>query len=407
VEEAWSRFWTWHLGDIAGYVIMIALLVEVAIFLRHDGSAPATLVIFVSLLVAKSVFDEVRQLLQGMVFTDWDSSPSSKSAHVKLRCGHRILQYFVEIGNWIDWTCIIMAVSGTHAIATFQGNMYDRGRVGLFCASQWLRLMYSFRALNWCGPRLMPILYAVKDTGAFLAIVLCCIMSALHAYYILAARDGRSPIYEAFLQIARLGLLGDFDLHDFEGVDTVFMPGGERRGERDPVWEPEDPEPSDRYILSHLIFFFVGAVVTVILMNILIGILSANYDLYEDIGRELFLRERANLIRNYWGRIRAWERLCPWFMRRKAKVAADAEFATYLWFAVREEGHEASSRSVRSDTGLKLRALEEHQQMQFQELKKKQEAHFKAQQEQFEVLTKQLRDLHDRLEDSKEFGPKS
>eukprot|EP00443_Scrippsiella_acuminata_P090429 CAMPEP_0115539410 /NCGR_PEP_ID=MMETSP0271-20121206/89393_1 /TAXON_ID=71861 /ORGANISM="Scrippsiella trochoidea, Strain CCMP3099" /LENGTH=599 /DNA_ID=CAMNT_0002972363 /DNA_START=42 /DNA_END=1837 /DNA_ORIENTATION=+ len=177
VEEAWSRFWTWHLGDIAGYVIMIALLVEVAIFLRHDGSAPATLVIFVSLLVAKSVFDEVRQLLQGMVFTDWDSSPSSKSAHVKLRCGHRILQYFVEIGNWIDWTCIIMAVSGTHAIATFQGNMYDRGRVGLFCASQWLRLMYSFRALNWCGPRLMPILYAVKDTGAFLAIVLCCIMS--------------------------------------------------------------------------------------------------------------------------------------------------------------------------------------------------------------------------------------
>ena len=59
----------------------------------------------------------------------------------------------------------------------------------------------------------------------------------------LGARDDRSPVYSSFLLMHRLIWLGDFDLYELEGTDTVF------EANDDGVLEPIDPEPSENYIL--------------------------------------------------------------------------------------------------------------------------------------------------------------
>ena len=43
----------------------------------------------------------------------------------------------------------------------------------------------------------------------------------------------------------RLGIFGDFDLFEFEGLDTTYKPNGEE-------WEPVDPDPGPDYVNCRL-----------------------------------------------------------------------------------------------------------------------------------------------------------
>lgn len=92
--------------------------------------------------------------------------------------------------------------------------------MSLFCALAWLRLLYStlvlsilrlatgLRGESWLGPRLLPILAALKDTFAFFLVTAICLLAATHAYYNLQVRYEPSPVYAAFMQVMRLGSLG-------------------------------------------------------------------------------------------------------------------------------------------------------------------------------------------------------
>merc|ERR1719420_1417572 len=102
---------------------------------------------------------------------------------------------------------------------------------------QWFRVLYGLRPFETFGPRILPILFAVKDTAAFTVVMLFCTAASTHAYFVIGARDDPNPVYASFLLMYRLIWLGDFDLYELEGEDTVFEPNA------DGVLEPTDPEP--------------------------------------------------------------------------------------------------------------------------------------------------------------------
>ena len=60
------------------------------------------------------------------------------------------------------------------------------------------------------GPRLLPILSALKDTLAFFIVTGTCILAATHAYYNLQLREEPIPTYGAFLQVMLRLVLGFF-----------------------------------------------------------------------------------------------------------------------------------------------------------------------------------------------------
>ncbi|OLP83036.1 hypothetical protein AK812_SmicGene36260 [Symbiodinium microadriaticum] len=136
------------------------------------------------------------------------------------------------------------------------------------CSMYWLRLLYSLRGERWLGPYLLPILSAVRDTGAFFFVTSLCVASATHAYVIMNPRgDDDFPVYSAFTHTVRLAIFGDFDLFEYQGQDTTFE---QVEGE----WAPNDPSPKDLeqlpYIYLQLCFFCTGIGITVLLMNLLL-----------------------------------------------------------------------------------------------------------------------------------------
>eukprot|EP00812_Abedinium_dasypus_P011228 NODE_479_length_1536_cov_297.737340.p2 GENE.NODE_479_length_1536_cov_297.737340~~NODE_479_length_1536_cov_297.737340.p2 ORF type:complete len:212 (+),score=44.92 NODE_479_length_1536_cov_297.737340:883-1518(+) len=166
-------------------------------------------------------------------------------------------------------------------------------------------------------------------------------------------------ILAAILPIFRLAILGDFDLSGLEGADTVYIDTGG-------VLEPLDPAPSRMYAAVLALSFIVAVVISVFLMNLFVGILSANYDRYSDLSPALFVRERATSVIVY--NSRWWLRRLP---RRVAwlvpKDSADVEEdRKYLWIAVKKNklGDDITSmrtwtenmtKNVVREEGVKLR----------------------------------------------------
>ena len=200
---------------------------------------------------------------------------------------------YINFDNIAD---ICYIVSGWVAIyrqlVVFRYSL-EKPWMAMFCAFSWLRLLYCLRGETWMGPRLLPILSAIKDTFAFFILMCICLAAAAHAYYNLGVRDEPTPTYAAFMQVIRLGIFGDFDMFEFEGMDPTYALKENDAGQ---IWEPQDPIPGPDYVWVHALFYAIGLGITVLLMNVLIGVLGANYERYEDQAVGQFFRARVNML---------------------------------------------------------------------------------------------------------------
>ena len=85
----------------------------------------------------------------------------------------------------------------------------------------------------------------------------------------------------------RLAIFGDFDLFEFEAWIHRLMDDANESDE----WEPRvEPSPGPDYVYVHVLFDIIGVGITVLLMNVLIGVLSSNYERYEDQSVGQFLQ---------------------------------------------------------------------------------------------------------------------
>jgi hypothetical protein len=175
----------------------------------------------------------------------------------------------------------------------------------------------------------MAIILALKNTMSFVLVTFCCIGSACHAYFLLGVKkvEGMDDLYASFLTVFRLGMLGDFDMFELEGQDTVYAAG------EDGTWEPQDPELQRIGIFVHLLFFVVSLVVTVAMLTLLTGILGSNYDSCLEASSANFLREQARLMTAY--ATHPW----VWFSVRSRLEDSSQRF---LWAASRPGESEAT-----------------------------------------------------------------
>merc|ERR1712048_1062729 len=110
-----------------------------------------------------------------------------------------------------------------------------------------LRALYGLRGYERIGQKMLPILNALQDTMIFVMVVAFFLAASVHAYYALGLRSEPTPLYASILHMLRLGLFGDFDLFELEGVDPVYVPS-------DDAWEPRDPDPTQMYVPIHVLF---------------------------------------------------------------------------------------------------------------------------------------------------------
>ena len=278
ILAAWLQYRAFTLLEIGACIMTVVCLCFASYEYRHGppvSSGQSTLFLVAIFHMKKSI-DELSQLCR----------------HFVRSCMCQATGSYVNFDNLADAMYI---VAGWFAIIR-QLSMFteelEKPWMAIFSAMAWLRLLYSLRGETWMGPRLLPILAAIRDTFVFFMLMGICIASAVHAYYNLQVRQDPTPTYAAVLQVVRLGVFGDFDLFEFEGLDPIYRQTADNVQELEPI----DPDPGPDYVWVHILFYTVGVGITVLLMNVLIGVLSANYDLYEDQSAVLFLRARVKML---------------------------------------------------------------------------------------------------------------
>ena len=101
----------------------------------------------------------------------------------------------------------------------------------------------------------------------------------------------------------QLGIFGNFDLFEFEGLDPTYRlkdDGNDSDSQNE--WEPIDSSPGPDYVYVHVLFYMTGVGITVLLMNVLIGVLSSNYERYEAQSVGQFFRARVKMLVELQGR---------------------------------------------------------------------------------------------------------
>ena len=162
----------------------------------------------------------------------------------------------VDLGNVMDFIYLAVGWSAISLHLEHQEPAVEKPIMSVFCVLVWLRALYSLRGESWLGPRLLPILWAVKDTLAFILVTVVCTLAATHAYYMLCinidASSDLSQIYAAFVQVVRLGIFSDFALADLEGHPRVY------NASTNGTWTLVNPEPRESHFWVHGFFYVCG-----------------------------------------------------------------------------------------------------------------------------------------------------
>eukprot|EP00439_Symbiodinium_sp_Y106_P082777 s301_g22.t1 len=294
VAAAWLQMRASTALDILLMLVSVVCLCLVSYAYRHGGVDAMPALWILAIIHTKEALE---WLVQAGYFS-WS------------KCCGRYEEAAVGLESLADLLYLVTGYLGI--VRQIELRELEQSFLPVFSAMAWLRLLYSLRGERWLGPRLLPILSAVRDTQAFFLVTVLCLASATHAYFILNPRgEDPLPIYSSFTHTVRLGIFGDFDLFEYQGQDTTFAV--DATGE----WVPNDPVPDEigypSFVYLQVVFFLTGVGITILLMNLLIGVLGQNYEIHMDRAQVLFVRARAKMLLEHRGRPQAKikRRLCP------------------------------------------------------------------------------------------------
>jgi len=171
-------------------------------------------------------------------------------------------------------------------------------------AAKWFQFTLAMLCTRWMGENVLPAFYAVtsKEALAYIAFLFLCYMMGFQAYFSLPIEENwgnpkdRSTSDTPWLpglKIFRLMFLGDFDIFELGGtdpsVDGQIVRGAIVNGTSD------DTDIDDSYRTGLYVGFVMLSVsVTVMFMNVGIGLLSNLYDEAKGKKRQIFQHYKAD-----------------------------------------------------------------------------------------------------------------
>ncbi|CAE7504568.1 unnamed protein product [Symbiodinium natans] len=227
----------------------------------------------------------------------------------------KLRQHFMTAANYVAW--VRMGVS----YVVILDLAYERQQwtapstefsilLAFTVLLRWGHVLTTFRGYQWVGEKVLPIERALISSRMFAAILLvaCC---AFTNAYIALGLTGAERVLESFYVIYRLGFLSDLE-HS--------------------VWNTQDTKKD----LAAVLGMISGLLMTVVMMNIFIGILSESYaQAYHNRYRS-FQRERSRIAFAHSVRKRASDAWCSACCRcrKRAEAAANSK---YLWYSVKQQ----------------------------------------------------------------------
>ena len=345
LQSAWSEI---QIGYFIHLCLAVAHVILILCSTPSLGESPPHwgLILLQALLIGKKLFEEACQFAQALHRSFCATNP-------KMSASLTFIEYAVSIRTWSDWTSLFLCVAGLVCLADFSEEPLARSLTGLYFLIIWLGGLYSMRGISLWGfnARLLPILRAMQKTTTFFFVLGVSLVATSHCYYVIGQMYNLTsyPAYLSFQRTFRLGFLGDFDLeYELVQEDPSFIEV--RTGQI----IQEDPAVKPEHFPVHVLFYIAAFGLTIVQMNLFIGILSNNFDHFVDQSKGLVTREQAHLVLyfrslpwNYLGKCLGaafqWLRAaCKWLRAACSRCASrihqqDGRVSTILEQSIQEQ----------------------------------------------------------------------
>jgi len=177
---------------------------------------------------------------------------------------------------------------------------------------RWFQLLFMFRGFKLLGPKLLPILFTLKSMGPFLIVLLFYVVGFLHAYWTLSSRS----FGEVILICYRLGIMGDFSLTSDEDTDIL------------------EDKAMDGWIMVW--FFGCSSLLTIFMMNVVIGVLGDSYDVEQERSEVSFYQSRAHICFEYFSRMYKTKSSLPLYKYiEQALYKAESSQSQCVWSLIK------------------------------------------------------------------------
>lgn len=173
--------------------------------------------------------------------------------------------------------------------------------------ARWLRVLNNLKGFESTGKPMLPILQAVPATVPFFFVIFCWFAGFIHLYYCF----GLNHWWLSMIALYKLGFLAE------AGLDEILLPADADA----PTWR----------LAVDFVVLAMSLSMSIILMNVLIGVLAESYNRGWEHRERLFLLARARFLLNHFTMSFAWRKYCRCCAR---KVADMEEASDFVWYAV-------------------------------------------------------------------------
>lgn len=247
--------------------------------------------------------------------------------------------YFKSLETAVDWFRIFLSFMVclyllSNAEAWDRPQMWFKIAIAATAFFRWARVITTLSVYEAVGPSVDSILVAFWSAGPFLLVVFLMYIGFVVCYYALGLgeySDFGKNLLVSMLRMYRLGFLGDLEDKSWNRSDTDELYYGE----------------------ANAIMLFASLVMSVVMMNIFIGILSAKYEKATHTQHRGFLRTRARFALRMHVKNRARQALIKSFCcstcSRRVKVRDAHEsgrVGQYLWYVRRLERRDRTERKL-------------------------------------------------------------
>ncbi|CAE7396064.1 FEM1B [Symbiodinium sp. CCMP2456] len=224
----------------------------------------------------------------------------------------KLSEYFLSLETLADAFRIFLTGFSLTALVIDWKACAERQELRLIFAItgfvRWLRVLNTLKGFESTGKPMLPILQAIPATVPFFFVVFCWFAGFLHMYY----SFGLMSWWQSMMIMWRLGFLADFSRNEMRNVTLLSQ------GEADWEW------PVDIVLVA------MGVSMSIIMMNILIGVLAESYNRGWEHRERLFLLERSRLVLHHFTIYTGWEK-CPCACAKR-RIQSEAN-SHHVWFA--------------------------------------------------------------------------
>lgn len=167
--------------------------------------------------------------------------------------------------------------------------------LGVIIFLKWIRFLMFMRQLRHVGVHILPIITTMWDVGPFLAVLAVYMLGSVNMYYSITTYD----LWECFILIYRLVVLGDMELWEMENVygPRMFINTADFTG---PAVQSEIfqdlPEKTPYYDVVRLMMVVISFIMGLSMMNLFVAMLCLSYSQAWDNSWNAFLQSRAVIV---------------------------------------------------------------------------------------------------------------